>query len=46
MELIDDADIARRATFPENVAIREVACHLAANVFQQALQEGLKVSQK
>ena len=43
MELIDDEDIARRATFPENAEIREIACHLAAKVFEQALQEGLKV---
>lgn len=42
VELIDEEDIARRATFPENAEIREIACHLAAKVFEQALQEGLK----
>jgi len=42
VELIDDSDVARRATFPENVGIREVACHLAANVFEQAIDEKLK----
>jgi hypothetical protein len=46
VELIDDEDIARRATFPENAEIREIACHLAAKVFEQALQEGLKVGLK
>merc|ERR1719312_705366 len=42
VELIDDDDIKRRATFPENVDIREVSCHLAAKVFEKALEEGLK----
>ena len=46
MELIDDNDLARRATFPENVEIREIACHLAANVFEQAVEEGLLVTIK
>jgi len=45
-ELLDKDDLARRATFPENVDIREIACHLAAKVFEQALDEGLTVSNK
>lgn len=43
VELIDTEDLARRATFPENVEIREIGAHLAANVFEQAVQENLKV---
>jgi len=47
-ELVSDEDLARRATFPENVDIREVSCHLAARVIEQALGEphgrGVKVS--
>lgn len=45
-ELLDKDDLARRATFPENVDIREIACHLAAKVFIQALEENLTVSNK
>ena len=44
VELIDEDDLARRATFPENVEIREIACHLASKVFEQAVNEGLQVS--
>ena len=43
VELINEDDLARRATFPENVEIREIACHLAAKVFEQAAHEGLQV---
>merc|ERR1719228_1816338 len=46
VELIDEQDIARRATFPENVDIREIAAHLAAKVFEQALEENLKIANK
>jgi len=46
VELIDEDDLARRATFPENVEIREIACHLASKVFEQAVHEGLQVSNK
>jgi len=46
VELINEDDLARRATFPENVEIREIACHLAAKVFQQAVHEGLQVANK
>ena len=44
VELINEDDLARRATFPENVDIREIACHLAAKVFEQAVEEKLVVS--
>ena len=43
VELITEDDLARRATFPENVEIREIACHLAAKVFEQAVEENLVV---
>ena len=43
VELINEDDLARRATFPENVDIREIACHLAARVFIQAIEENLVV---
>lgn len=43
VELISEDDLERRATFPENVDIREISCHLAAKVIEQALEEGLKV---
>jgi len=46
VELIDEDDLSRRATFPEKADIREISCHLAAKVFVQALEEGLKVSNK
>jgi len=46
VELIDEKDLARRATFPENVDIREIAAHLAANVFEQAVEENLKIANK
>ena len=46
VELINDEDLARRATFPENVDIREIACHLAAKVFIQAIEENLVITNK
>ena len=46
VELINEDDLARRATFPENVDIREIACHLAAKVFEQAVEEKLVVSRE
>jgi len=46
VELIDAKDLARRATFPENVDIREIGAHLAAQVFEQAVQENLKIGNK
>merc|ERR550519_1128787 len=46
VELIDQDDLSRRATFPENVDIREIGAHLAAQVFEQAVQENLKIGNK
>jgi len=46
VELLTDADLNRRATFPRNVDIREIAAHLAARVFEQAVEENLKISNK
>jgi len=46
VELITEDDLSRRATFPEKADIREISCHLAAKVFEQALEEGLKVSNR
>jgi len=46
VELIDEEDLARRATFPEKADIREISCHLAAKVFEQAVEEGLVISNK
>ena len=46
MELLSEADLSRRATFPENVDNREIACHLAARVFEKAVEEKLKVGNK
>ena len=46
MELLSEADLTRRATFPENVDIRGIAEHLAARVFEQAVEENLKISNK
>eukprot|EP00092_Neocalanus_flemingeri_P007799 GFUD01008420.1.p1 GENE.GFUD01008420.1~~GFUD01008420.1.p1 ORF type:complete len:638 (+),score=163.08 GFUD01008420.1:104-2017(+) len=46
VELIDEQDLARRATFPENVEIREIGAHLAAKVFEQGVQENLKIGNK
>jgi len=46
VELIDDQDLARRATFPENVEIREIGAHLAAKVFEQGVEENLKIGNK
>lgn len=46
VELIDEDDLTRRATFPEKADIREISCHLAARVFEQALEENLKVGNR
>jgi len=43
VELLSEADLSRRATFPENVGIREIAAHLATRVFEQAIEENLKI---
>jgi len=42
VELIDEDDLNRRATFPEKADIREISCHLAARVFVQAIADGIK----
>lgn len=46
VELLEEDDLARRATFPENHPIREVSCHLASKVIEQALEEGFKIGNK
>merc|ERR1711997_1290494 len=46
VELIDEDDLARRATFPEKADIREISCHLAAKVFMQAVEENLVIQNK
>jgi len=46
VELINEDDLKRRATFPEKADIREISCHLAARVFEQALEEGIKPANK
>jgi len=43
VELLTDADLSKRATFPENVDIRDIAAHLATRVFEQAIDENLKI---
>jgi len=46
VELIDEDDLKRRATFPEKADIREISCHLAARVFKQAITDGLRPANK
>jgi len=46
VELIDEDDLQIRATFPRNVEIREIAAHIAARVFEQAVEENLKIGNK
>ena len=36
VELLSEDDLARRATFPENLDIRQISAHLAMRVIQQA----------
>ena len=43
VELINEDDLARRATFPEIKDIRSIAAHLAMRVMIQAQDEGIKV---
>ena len=43
VELINEDDLARRATFPEIKDIRAIAAHLAMKVMIQANDEGIKV---
>ena len=44
VELIKDDDLKIKATFPRKVEIREIAAHIAARVFEQAIEENLKVN--
>jgi len=46
VELINDDDLRMKATFPRNVEIREIAAHIAGRVFEQAVEEKLKVGNK
>jgi len=46
VELLSEDDLARRATFPENLDIRQISAHLAMRVIQQAIDEGLDVRNK
>jgi len=46
VELIDEDDLARRATFPGKADIRMISCHLASHVFIQAIEEGIKPANK
>jgi len=46
VELLSEDDLARRATFPENMDIRKISSHLAMRVIQQAIDEGLDVRNK
>ena len=43
VELIKEDDLKIKATFPRKVEIREIAAHIAARVFEQAIEENLKV---
>ena len=43
VEMINEDDLARRATFPEIKDIRSIAAHLAMKVMLQALEEKIKV---
>jgi len=42
VELLTDEDVAIRSTFPQNADIREISCHLAARVFEEAIRNGVK----
>merc|ERR1712079_367403 len=46
VELINEDDLLIKATFPRNVEIREIAAHIAARVFEQAVEENLKIGNK
>lgn len=45
VELLDEKDLATRATFPDT-NIREVSCHLAARVIEEAMAGGQKIGNK
>jgi len=42
VEMINEDDLARRATFPEIKDIRSIAAHLAMRVMLQAMEENIK----
>merc|ERR1739844_649857 len=46
VEMISEDDLARRATFPENLDIRSIAAHLATKVMIQAHEEGVKLGNR
>jgi len=46
VELINEEDLRIKATFPRNVEIREIAVHIAGRVFEQAVEENLKIGNK
>merc|ERR1719273_2761381 len=46
VEMINENDLARRATFPEIKDIRSIAAHLAMRVMLQAMEENIKLGNK
>merc|ERR1719220_2567810 len=46
VEMINEDDLARRATFPEIKDIRSIAAHLAMRVMLQAMEENIKLGNK
>eukprot|EP00088_Acartia_fossae_P026614 TRINITY_DN27447_c0_g1_i11.p1 TRINITY_DN27447_c0_g1~~TRINITY_DN27447_c0_g1_i11.p1 ORF type:complete len:199 (-),score=27.78 TRINITY_DN27447_c0_g1_i11:402-914(-) len=46
VELLSIEDLEKRATFPDNYPIREVSCHLACRVIEQAILEGTRIGNK
>ena len=42
--MIKEDDLKIKATFPRKVEIREIAAHISARVFEQAIEENLKVN--
>ena len=46
VELLSIEEIEKRATFPDNYPIREVSCHLACRVIEQAIAEDIKIGNK
>ena len=42
--MIKEDDLKIKATFPRKVEIREIAAHISARVFEQAIEENLKVT--
>lgn len=46
VELLNIEDLERRATFPDDYPIREVSCHLACRVIEQAIAEDIRIGNK